>query len=89
MQESKSYSQITGSFLKRKDGDEQQQQIINIDGLIQIKTGDFIDIANTKAKQFYSLLIELNIISHPSVLFYWQEVLNVSPEYMIGVYCSK
>ena len=49
------------------DGEEQKQRIINIDGLIQIKTGDFIDIANTKAKQFYSLLIELNRISHPSI----------------------
>ena len=62
------------------DGEEQKQQITNIDGLIQIKTGD-IDIAITKAKQFYSLLIELNRISHPSVLFHWQEELNLSPDY--------
>ena len=27
------------------------------------------------------MLIELNRISHPSVLFYWQEALNLSPEY--------
>ena len=74
------YARIKASFpkywvdyLKRTDhGEEQKQQNININGLIQIKTGDFIDIANTKAKQFYSLLIELWCwCSQCDICWYW------------------
>ena len=60
MQKSKPHSQNTGSIIwKERMKKKRSNELLILDGLIQIKTGDFIDIANTKAKQFYSLLIEI------------------------------
>ena len=82
------YARIKASFpkhwldyLKRNDRKEQNQQNIDSNRLIQIKTGDFIDILKAKAKQFYLLFIEIDRISHPSVLYHWQEALNLSPDF--------
>ena len=49
--------------------------------LTQIKTGDFIDIAISKAKQLYTYFVDLKRITHPTVLFHWQETLNLPEEY--------
>lgn len=49
--------------------------------LFQIKTGDFIDPSVLKAKQFYSLVIDLHRICHPSVLHHWQAYLNLPVEF--------
>ena len=49
--------------------------------LTQIKTGDFIDITTSKAKQFYTYFVDLKKIIHPTVLFHWQETIDISEEY--------
>ena len=47
--------------------------------LIEIATGDLIDLNTTNAKQYYSLLVgEKQFI--PSVIYYWEGVLPVKTE---------
>ena len=44
--------------------------------LIEIATGDLIDVNTTNVKQYYSLLVsEKQIV--PSIIYSWEEVLQV------------
>ena len=79
------YARIKAAFpkfwLDRINTNQRREQTMLNDRLIQIKTGDLIDISNTKTKQFYSLFVNLNRICHPSVLYHWQESLYLPDEF--------
>ena len=47
--------------------------------LIEIATGDLIDVNTTNAKQYYSLLVGEKQFM-PSVIYYWEEVLQVNTD---------
>ena len=67
-------------LIKHREREEMQQNMHNAH-LFQIKTGDFIDPSATNAKQFYSLVVDLHRISSPSVLFYWQDSLDLGEDF--------